>query len=329
MIYPKHLLLGLLTKLLAVNSDALRTQPRVLQEATVSVPDTIPYGESIHVTFTNPRDRDPKKWDWISIFVDSDIPLDEYDTEQDEAFWAYTNGSQDDNVMIPYPKEGVTTFGVKDPVQEYDQQWPILPGEYRVCLAAHPDSYYDSEDGEDKEHDGEHDRENRENRRDHDEEVIGLCQRFTIEFSDSQIELIGNEAKIVPTKKVYKYGEAVIAHFKTPVDIHNSWVGIYYEEDRNPDADSILYEEMWVYTGCDNVYGDQRESNDCARLRGEGATWFDYWNTGRANQSWPLSPGRYCMVIIYYNNYPNEVFKWSEEEDCFEVLEEGHDGSLK
>jgi len=321
MIYPKHLLSVLLIKLLAVNSEVLRTQPRILQEATVSVPNTIPYGESIHVTFTNPRDRDPKKWDWIAIFVDSDAPLDEYDMETSESFWAYTNGSQDEDVSAPYPEEGVTTFGVKDPVQEDDQQWPIVPGEYRVCLAAYTDNYYDRDDDEH----GESTHNMRSSNNSDDYEVIGLCQRFTIEFSDSQKELIENEAKIVPTKTVYKHHEAVIAHFKTPVDIHNSWVGIYHEEDRKPDADSISSELMWVYTGCDNVGGDQRESNDCARLRKEGVSWFDHSTTGRSDYSWPLPPGRYCMVLVYYNNYPIEVFKWSEAEDCFEVLEPGQE----
>lgn len=245
----------------------------------------INYGNSFIVGF-NLNGATPSDRDYVAILPDEpDVdPLDE--SREVLQMYVYTDQNRDSGA---YYDDGIVRFGVTDPATDYGKLWPLSVGRYAVCLIHYADDYVGYE-------------------------LLGSCQKLSVELHGRRKDT-ARHARLRPSKAEYAYGERIEAFFLTPVKIPNSWVGIFRYEGLVPTTQPLdnYGEFLWVFTGCDNVEGDQAESNDCAVTSRRGTVSFQGNNTGRADLEWPLPPGDYFMAIVFSNNKPYATYKPAKE----------------
>jgi len=260
--------------------------------AELKVPKKHPFGKRVKVEFTV---DEATKDDYIGIYnYKKGDPLDTNPFGEDIQFYVYLCGSQD-RVTCAAVEDGSGTvvFDGIHPTEEYYDQWPLNPRSYKVC----------------------HVRQGEDSNGDETGELIQNCKAMKVRISKKRKKKVRNKAYVKAVKNTYDFEETIEVDFDLAFKSQNSWVGIYTLDDLE---DTI----MWVYTGCNNVLGDQVESdddsNDCIKKRRKGLVTFDETNTGRSSQEWPLPVGEYVLKLEYYNNSPHDLFK--QAEDTFSVV---------
>jgi len=236
--------------------------------------------------FTKPvivnfRNNNPKNDDRIVIFNYSDEDdLEVYPSGEAEMFSSRTCR------VMTWPEceavaDGTVTFNGVDPSEEVSNQWPMNPRKYKVCHV-----------------------------RGWDEELIQPCKVFEVKFPN-KMKNKTKSAMVKAVKEEYEYKENIVVEFNANLMVPNGWVGLY---DVNSNG---AYESMWLYTGCNNVEGDQTSkgarSNDCMKTKKKGKVRFRRANTGRSVDSWPLDVGEYYVRLEYYNNYEEKLSKTAEK----------------
>lgn len=233
------------------------------------------FGEPIQVSFQvdNDEAHDGEN-DWIGIFAAKEKNLHGGTTE----LWTHTCGFQWEHrpFLCPNLKSGTVTFDGMDPkVDGYNQLWPLSRGKYKVCHLNYGD------------------------------ELLQKCKKFEVTLSRDTKSKIKRKAMIEPTKKVYDYGEDIVADFDVGVEFLNTRVSIM----RHPNNGDQQNYVNWVYTGCNNQDGDQRWSYDlsdnCLKTQRSGKVTFTTDNTASPSDSNSvvLEGGKYEMRILYNNDW--------------------------
>lgn len=254
---------------LLVSSACLTTANS--QTVTVEKKNKLQYDQAINIKFDYPQDYAPKDRDWVGIFEDTNpsLPLTTYpESDGNLSFYLrICNQSDAPCPALPLPTTGTLQFYVKDPSAAYEKQWPIPIGEYRACLV--------DDGGSGNEYTGNY-------------QVVGSCMKFSVKKSRKSRKMV-SKSRVKVLKSTYNYEETISASFKNARMITNAWVGIYdYDADLkkgDPGVDDPL---MWVYTGCNNVMGDQNTNNNCAVKKKHGQVDFKEDNT----YGWPLPEGK-------------------------------------
>jgi len=276
---------------LLVSSACLTTANS--QTVTVEKKNKLQYDQAINIKFDYPQDYAPKDRDWVGIFEDTNpsLPLTTYpESDGNLSFYLrICNQSDAPCPALPLPTTGTLQFYVKDPSAAYEKQWPIPIGEYRACLV--------DDGGSGNESTGNY-------------QVVGSCMKFSVKESKKSTKMV-LKSRVKVLKSTYNYEETISASFKNARMITNAWVGIYdYDADLkkgDPGVDDPL---MWVYTGCNNVMGDQNTNNNCAIKEKFGQVDFKEDNT----DGWPLPEGKYMVMISFDNNSPHRNIKFNRTE---------------
>jgi len=235
------------------------------------------FTKPVNVDFTN---NEPTNLDRIVIYNYSDGDSLHMLDGEDEQFYTYTCGKRS-STECEAVTEGTVTFNGVDPSEEGRNQWPMNPRKYKVCHV-----------------------------RGWDEELIQPCKVFEVKFPN-KMKNKTKSAMVKALKEEYEYKENIVVEFNANLMVPNGWVGLY---DVNSNG---AYESMWLYTGCNNVEGDQTSkgarSNDCMKTKKKGKVRFRRANTGRSVDSWPLDVGEYYVRLEYYNNYEEKLSKTAEK----------------
>lgn len=195
------------------------------------------------------------------------------DKDKNDAMWTHTCGFQYTypGDLCPNLTSGTVVFDGVDPSEADHQNWPLSPGTYKVC---HLDYNYG---------------------------LLQKCKKFKVELDKKTKKKILKKAMVTPTKAVYDYGEDILADFDAVVSLPNTKVSIRSKHWKSSDQRS-------VYTGCNNIDGDQRWSyylsDDCLKTQKSGKVIFSPDNFNFYGQY--LSPGEYEMRILYYNMYAGD-----------------------
>jgi len=239
------------------------------------------FTKPVNVDFTN---NEPTNLDRIVIYNYSDGDSLHMLDGEDEQFYTYTCGKRS-STECEAVTEGTVTFNGVDPSEEGSNQWPMNPRKYKVCHV-----------------------------RGWDEVLIQPCKVFEVELNNN-MKKKAKSAMVKALKTEYKYNEEIEVKFNAKLNVPNGWVGLYDVNGKG------AYESMWLYTGCNNVNGDQAgegvvdqdKSNDCIKTKKHGRVKFNRENTGRADSSWPLDVGEYYVRLEYYNNYEEKLFKTAKK----------------
>jgi len=305
MMHTKSPLSLLLIKLLVVSSTNLQSTRRVLKPplpSPLDVKKNTPFDKGLAVSFDIEK---PATKDWIGIYKDDGdkMGVNPYDNKRVLLFWLYTCGSQSPNTSYCKLPSGMVTFNGEDPTADNVDKWPIRPATYKACPFRKRGKLEDGEEMAD---------------------LIGPCKKFLIKLRKPEKKRMARKASVVSKETTYKYGEKIKANFKTPIVTQNSWVGIYKKDPNEPiitmenqGVQGLVEPEMWLYTSCNNVTGDQKQSNSCSKKLKNGMVSFDESNTGGGKQEWPLPAGEYYMAISFYTNSPYKLFKSAKK--TFEV----------
>jgi len=181
--------------------------------------------------------------------------------------------------------KGSVVFNGVDPSEENDEQWPLNPRSYKLC----------------------HIRQGYENGKETGE-LIGKCKKLKVKLiKKKKKKIFGGYGFVRAEKSEYDYEEEIEISFNSVMKSQNTMIGIYTKNN-----DTEVWEEMWVYTGCNNVLGDQEDSddksNDCIKKKKKGKVTFGPDNTGRADFEWPPPAGEYYIQLHYYNNSPYDLY---------------------
>lgn len=287
--HPSHLaMLGLLvssTFLTTANAQAVKLNKNKYQ-----------FDQAISVEFTYPDGYVPKNRDWVGIFEDTDesLPLTTYPDSENIPFYLRICNTQDVPCPnSPLPSTDTLKFYVTDPSSEEDKQWPIPLGNYRACLI--DDGCSDVSCG--------------------NYTVVGSCKKFKVNKTNKSVKM-ARKSRVRVLKTSYDYEETISASFKNIKRITNAWVGIYKYSTtlKKKDREIIDNPLLWVYTGCNNVDGDQDTNNNCGKKKKEGQVDFEEDNTGRVSgddSGWPLDRGEYMMIFSCDNNNPHLNIKFN------------------
>jgi len=273
MVCAKYKLLLLLVNLLVVT-------------AVLIVPKEVNFGERIAVRF---EVIEATEGDYIGIYNYTRGSLTANPFDEDLQYYVYLCGSQE-SVTCDAVEAGSGTvfFDGVDPTEEFWDQWPLNPREYKVC---HMRQFFDDNSFE-------------------TDELIQDCKVMTVEICEREKRMVQRLAFVRAGKNTYNLDEKIVVEFDAIFGYPNSWVGIY-------SVNNLLWEAMWVYTGCNNVSGDQVEtpekSNDCIQTKMRGEVTFDDSNTGSSSQEWPLPKGEYVLKLQYFNNSPFTLNITAEE----------------
>mmetsp|Transcript_31337 Transcript_31337/g.37288 ORF Transcript_31337/g.37288 Transcript_31337/m.37288 type:complete len:275 (-) Transcript_31337:303-1127(-) len=265
--------------LLLVNLLAVNAQ------TNLSFAKNWPFGKPVSVKFDT---ASPTSNDYIGIYYhtkDDSLtanPFDNYDT----LFWAYTSTKTQEWDEEIEKSEGKILFNGVDPSEQGEIYWPMNPRMYKVCFMREGD-VDGTETGT----------------------LLGECKVLRIKMNKNKKKKVAKKAVVRAKKPEYQVGDEVNVFFKLPFKVANSWVGIY--DIKNLD-DSIT----WLYTGCNNVVGDQVDSEGCVATKKKGKLNFNAITNG---DKWPLKADTYTLRVNVYNNYPYELYKQAEE--TFEVKE--------
>jgi hypothetical protein len=262
--------LGLLTVMLLQLQQYISAQTVSLSKAKYK------FDEKISVTWEL-SGYDPEN-NYLSIFH-MDVADDE-----DEAMYGYLcTGTQESGVVdgCDGSKTGDTIdFYATDPALEYDEQWPLNPGQYRACLRFSGN-------------------------------INLACEQFTISAIPSDA---APYTALYPLKKTYKYGTPIKGRFYFPFTYTNTWVGLYRANDASHSSSEIEEPLMWLYTGCNNQEGNQKETNDCSKKKRKGNFQFDEKVEDRSELYFAeIIAGNYRFCISYLNNSPYVTFACSDK----------------
>lgn len=275
--------------LLLVNLLAVNANP------TLTFKTSKPFGKPVSVSFEN---ASPTSNDYIGIYYhkkDDSLTVNPFD-DGDLLFYVYTGTQSQERDPDMKTGSGTVTFNGVDPSEEDDDQWPLNPRRYKVCFMRQGD-LNGSETGT----------------------LLGECKVLKIKMKKKKIRKLARKAVVRATKTEYHVGEEINVYFKLPFKSSNSWVGIY-------DSTNLDDYITWLYTGCNNVAGDQVKStlwdlsNDCIAKKRKGVLDFNATSTGRDDDGWPLEAGNYTLKVQLYNNSPYAVYKQAKE--TFEVKEQ-------
>jgi len=265
--------------------------------ADLTVPKSRPFAKPIKVEFSVDVATEN---DYIGIYNYDNGPLDESPFNEELQFFVYLCGSQERVTCAAVEDgSGSVTFNGVDPTEEYYDQWPLNPRKYKVCHMRQGTDADENETGE----------------------LIQNCKKLTVKMGKKKKQKIEKKAYVRTVKNSYSVGEKIEVKFNSGFKSQNSWIGIYFDDGFDDDGGDEL---LWVYTGCNNVAGDQIEiddkSNDCIKKRKKGKVTFDESNTGRSELDWPLPEGVYRLRLEYYNNSPWGLYKDAEE--TFKVVDQ-------
>jgi len=237
------------------------------------------FAEQIEVEFEY---KNATRHDYIGIYdynKGDDLSINPFN-ETFLYFYTYFCASQDRVHCAALDEEkGSVVFNGVDPSEEDDDQWPLNPREYKLCHMRQ--GYENGETGE----------------------LIGKCKKLKVKLKKKSEKKLEKKGFVRAVKQEYDEGEKIKIRFNSVMKSQNTWIGIYKKNN---------HEEMWVYTGCNNVLGDQEDSddksNDCIKKKKKGKVTFGPDNTGRATLDWPPPPGEYYVEIHYYNNAPWDLY---------------------
>jgi len=293
--HPNHLaILGLLissTFLTTAKADSVNLNKNKYQ-----------FDQAISVRFTYPNSYVPKNRDWVGIFKDTDrsLPLTTYPGGGYLSFYLRICNQQNAPCpnSSPLPSTGTLKFYVTDPDSENNNQWPIPLGRYRACLI---------DDGAS------------DNVSSGNFTVVGECKKFRVQKSKKS-QNMARKSRVRVLKTTYAYKETISASFKNDKKITNAWVGIYEYSTTLKKVDREIIDNplLWVYTGCNNVDGNQPTSHNCGKKKKHGQVDFREDNTGRAELDWPLPPGKYMMIFSCDNNNPHLNIKFNRT--AFDII---------
>jgi len=274
--------------LLLVNLLAVNADP------TLTFKTRNPFGKPVSVKFDT---ASPTSNDYIGIYYhtkDDSLTANPFD-DYEAMFWAYTSNQSQEWDSDIKTGSGTIIFNGVDPSEEGENQWPINPRMYKVCFM----------------------RANWVNNTE-TSTLLGECKVLKIKIDKKQIRKVDKKAEVRAKKSEYQVGEEVNVLFKLPFTVANSWVGIY----NTTNLDDYI---TWLYTGCNNVAGDQvdspSKSNDCIAKKRKGKLNFNAINTEYDNTAigWPLKAGNYTLKVQLYSNSPYAVYEQAKE--TFEVKE--------
>jgi len=303
MVYPNITLSLLLVNLLVVTGKIV-----VEPLSKIEVDSPANFAEQIEVKFES---NEATTNDYIGIYKygrnnDKTKNLARNPFGEKLHFYSYFCGSQDKvSCKALEEGEGSVVFNGVDPSEAYESHWPLNPRVYKVCHMRLVDDEDTVESFVQP------------------AKLIGECKELQVKLPTKK-KKIWRRSFVKSEKEKYKYGEEIKIQFKSGIETQNSWIEIY--------KTNRFYDLMWLYTGCNNVLGDQDqspyESNDCKETEKKGYVTFGPENTGDAEFSWPGKPtldwpppaGEYSIRLNFYYNYPKTLYK--EAENTFTVEEE-------
>jgi len=245
------------------------------------------FAEQIEVEFEY---KNATKHDYIGIYdynKGDDLSINPFN-ETFLYFYTYFCASQDRvHCAALTAGKGSVVFNGVDPSEENDEQWPLNPRKYKLCHIRQGSDKNGTETGE----------------------LIGNCKKLKVKLiKKKKKKIFGGYGFVRAVKSEYDYEEEIKIKFNSVMRSQNTMIGIY---PKNNDK------EMWVYTGCNNVLGDQEDSddksNDCIKKKKKGKVTFGPDNTGRAAFEWPPPAGEYYIQLHYYNNAPYDLYVEGDE----------------
>ena len=282
MVYPNITLSLLLVNLLAVTGK-------------ITFSSKVKFSEPIEVEFEY---KNATRRDYIGIYEynkGDDLNNNPFNTRtlHDLHYFTYFCGSQSAGHCAALDEgNGTVVFNGVDPKEEWSHQWPLTPRSYKLCHMRQGSDENSNETGE----------------------LIGKCKILKVKLSEDKKKKLKNDGFVRAEKSEYQYEEEIEISFNSVMKSQNAWIGIYQKK--------ITRERMWVYTGCNNVTGDQENNykmtNDCIKEKKKGKVTFGPNNTGRADMDWPPTPGEYYIRLNYYNNDPHDLY--IEGDETFTVL---------
>jgi len=235
MVYPNITLSLILVNLLAVTGK-------------FTFPSKVEFSEPIEVEFEY---ENATIHDYIGIYDNKNGDgLDVNPFGRDLYFYTYFCASQDRvHCAALTAGKGSVVFNGVDPSEEDDDQWPLNPRKYKLCHMRQGS-----------------DNNNNETRPGYENgetgELIGKCKKLKVKLSKKKKKKYEKNGFVRAEKLEYDQGEKIKISFNSVMKSQNSWIGIYKKNN---------HEEMWVYTGCNNVLGDQEDSddksNDCIKKK--------------------------------------------------------------
>lgn len=183
---------------------------------------------------------------------------------------------------------GRIIFNAFDPSYDENEQIPLNPGDYQLCLMDETDGYPG---------------------------VQLACEDFTVK--EMKKKLIGS-SKIRATKNVFEVGEPITVKFFTKKPVVKQWVGLYRLADVVDVGEELPDDGIyWIYTGCNNQSGDQEDNNDCANKLKKGSISFEADTLDRDSSSTPdwadaVPAGEYILCLCFNHFSPYTQFKCGE-----------------
>jgi len=209
----------------------------------------------------------PLESNWIGIY------------RKNVALWLYTCGSQLEQDCDRKPsKKGKVTFRTEDPSSTKRQFFPVIAGSYSACLMdGNPNEpQYSAK--------------------------IGECKDFKVkQIPKKKLK----NSSVTPLNLTFKVGEPIHASFETRTSFPNMWIGVFSANNGKPKGE-VGYSKFWVYSGCNNQKGDQKQSDQCANTREKGDISITNYQDG------PVPEGQYYLCLVYMVNYPFDRFTCSE-----------------
>mmetsp|Transcript_18434 Transcript_18434/g.23203 ORF Transcript_18434/g.23203 Transcript_18434/m.23203 type:complete len:495 (+) Transcript_18434:156-1640(+) len=265
------------------NEDKIRARcaERGVSETCRSTCPEVNFSSDIVVSFTN----DAPSWDnYLAIYDGTEAPVPPYD----ELFFTNMCGNQYalGPPICPPQSSGSVTFAAPDPSVENYAEWALNPGYYTVCLVefgSYTAPIF----------------------------TALVCKNFLIK------KLRGgtlSSSVVASSQSSYAYDESISVSFSVPIATQNAWIGVYRSDEADNSMRAIPEPMGWVYTACNNVAGDQSETNDCAATATSGTVDIDgRFGSAEWDESWPFPDGTYRVCLSYYNNEPYKKFVCSED----------------
>jgi len=273
MVYPNITLSLLLVNLLAVTGK-------------ITFSSKVKFSKQIEVEFD--KVKDATIHDYIGIYeYNKGDNLNNNPFNERLQFYTYFCASQKGVECAALGKgNGSVVFNGVDPDEGYKDQWPLNPRSYKLCHMREGSDENGKETGE----------------------LIGKCKKLKVKLiKKKKKKIFGGYGFVRAEKSEYDYEEEIEISFNSVMKSQNTMIGIYTKNN-----DTEVWEEMWVYTGCNNVLGDQEDSddksNDCIKKKKKGKVTFGPDNTGRADFEWPPPAGEYYIQLHYYNNSPYDLY---------------------
>eukprot|EP00551_Chaetoceros_affinis_P003811 CAMPEP_0203661302 /NCGR_PEP_ID=MMETSP0088-20131115/59540_1 /ASSEMBLY_ACC=CAM_ASM_001087 /TAXON_ID=426623 /ORGANISM="Chaetoceros affinis, Strain CCMP159" /LENGTH=479 /DNA_ID=CAMNT_0050523965 /DNA_START=197 /DNA_END=1637 /DNA_ORIENTATION=- len=265
------------------NEDKIRARcaERGVSETCRSTCPEVNFSSDIVVSFTNDA---PSSKNYLAIYDATEAPVPPYD----ELFITNMCGNQYalGPPICPPQSSGSVTFAAPDPSVENYAEWALNPGYYTVCQVEF--SSYTAPNY-----------------------TAIVCKNFLIK------KLRGgtlSSSVLTSSQSSYAYDESISVSFSVPIATQNAWIGVYRSDEADNSMRAIPEPMGWVYTACNNVAGDQSETNNCAATATSGTVDIDgRFGSARWQEYWPFPDGTYRVCLSYYNNKPYKKFVCSKD----------------